>query len=69
MELNIKDYNISGNTYMGQVVIPIKDIRVAKNISNQVCQVVDKKGTQLQGKDGKPSTLTLTMEWMDAPKA
>ena len=69
LELTIKDYNISGNTYMGQVVIPIKDIRVAKNISNQVCQVVDKKGTQLQGKDGKPSTLTRTMEWMDAPKA
>jgi hypothetical protein len=23
----------------------------------------------LKGKDGKPSTLTLTMEWKDAPKA
>jgi hypothetical protein len=69
LELTIKDYNISGNRYMGQVVIPIKDIRVAKNISNQVYQVVDKEGTQLKGKDGKPSTLTLTMEWKDAPKA
>ena len=66
LELTIQDYNMTGNSYMGEVVIPIQDIRDAKNIIKEVCKVVDKKGEQLKGKDGRPSTLTLTIEWMDA---
>ena len=66
LELTIQDYNMTGNSYMGEVVIPIQKIRDAKNIITEVCKVVDKKGEQLKGKDGRPSTLTLTIEWMDA---
>ncbi len=69
LELTIKDYNMSVNAYMGEVKVPIKGIRDAKNIKAKVYPIVDKKGAQLMGKSGKPSTLTCTMEWKDASSA
>ena len=48
---------MSVNAYMGEVKVPMKDIRDAKNIKAKVYPIVDKKGAQLMGKSGKPSTL------------
>jgi hypothetical protein len=68
MELAVKDYNLTKNTDIGEVIIPIKEIREGKSFKNKVFPVVDKKGTQLKGKSGKPTTITLNLEWKDAPK-
>ena len=53
---------MSVNAYMGEVKVPMKDIRDAKNIKAKVYPIVDKKGAQLMGKSGKTSALTCTIE-------
>ena len=66
LELTIKDYNMSVNAYMGEVKVPMKDIRDAKNIKAKVYPCQQERGT-VDGQVWKTIySLTCTMEWKDA---
>ena len=52
------------NEYMGQVEIPLKEIKGAKKMTMKVFPILDKKGKPVIGKSGKDATLTLDLEWI-----
>ena len=64
LQLVIKDDDQGRvNEYMGEVEIPLAEIRAAKIMSNKVFPILDKKKQQVKGKSGKLATLTLDLEW------
>ncbi len=64
LQLVIKDDDQGRvNEYMGQVEVPLQEIKAAKTMSKKVFPILDKKSNQVKGKSGKLATLTLDLEW------
>jgi len=53
----------TANDYIGQV-----KVTTLENVSNVEASLLDPKGKQVYGSDGKPSTLMYSMSWLDLPE-